>query len=60
MNTQIDTPDLDGLLEKVHDEKTFIAFVEALANDFAREQELEAANPSGPYGPGSSAGRTGQ
>lgn len=39
------------MLEGVHDERTFVAFVEALANDFAREQELEAENPSGPYGP---------
>lgn len=44
--------DLDALLDQVVDERGFITFVEALANDFAREQELEAASPSGPYGPG--------
>lgn len=44
--------DLDALLEQVADENGFIAFVEALANDFARERELEAASPSGLYGPG--------
>jgi hypothetical protein len=40
------------LLEGVHDERTYIAFVEALAQDFAREQELEAGNPSSSYGSG--------
>ena len=52
MTLQADTPNLDTLLEEVCDERTFVAFLEALANDFAREQELEASNPSGPYGPG--------
>ena len=46
------TLDLDALLESVHDETTFVAFVDALASDFAMEQELEKQNPSSPYGPG--------
>ena len=40
------------LLDSVQDEASFIAFVEALAGDFARERALEAENPSSPYGPG--------
>lgn len=38
--------DLDALLDTVNDEATFIAFVEALANDFALEAELEDGNPA--------------
>ncbi|MBT2246063.1 hypothetical protein JQK15_21380 [Sphingobium sp. BHU LFT2] len=52
MSAQADAPNLDAMLEDVHDERTFIAFVEALANDFALEQQLEAENPSGKYGSG--------
>jgi hypothetical protein len=40
------------LLDGVQDEASFIAFVEALASDFARELKLEAETPSSPYGPG--------
>jgi hypothetical protein len=40
------------LLEGVHDEASFVAFVAALADDFAREREIEAQNPSSPYGAG--------
>jgi hypothetical protein len=52
MTKDVSALDLDALLGDVNDERSFIAFVEALANDFAREQEMEAENPSGPYGPG--------
>ncbi|HVW53892.1 MAG TPA: hypothetical protein VHC91_26375 [Trinickia sp.] len=46
------TLDLVALLGSVKDEASFIAFVDALASDFAMEQELEKRNPSSPYGPG--------
>jgi hypothetical protein len=44
--------DLDNLLDTVHDEATFINFMQALAGDFAADREAEAENPSGPYGAG--------
>lgn len=47
-----ESPGPFALLERVQDEASFIAFVDALADDFARELELEAASPSSPYGPG--------
>ena len=40
------------LLEGVRDEASFVAFVEALGEDFARERVLEASNPSALYGSG--------
>ena len=40
------------LLADVHDEASFIAFVAALGEDFARERALEKENPSSGYGPG--------
>jgi len=40
------------LLAGVHDEASFIAFVAALGEDFARERVLEAENPSSLYGSG--------
>ncbi|QNQ11029.1 DUF7660 family protein [Sphingomonas alpina] len=43
--------DLDVLLETVHDESTFIDFVDALAADFALEKELEDGKPV-PYSAG--------
>jgi hypothetical protein len=52
MNAPADAPDLDAMVEGVHDERTFIAFVEALSDDFALEQKLEAANPAAPYSMG--------
>ena len=47
-------PEPDALLDGVHDEASFIAFLEALSADFARERALEAEKPSSPYGPGAS------
>jgi len=47
-----ETLDLDTLLDSVSDEASFIAFVDALASDFATEQEIERRSPSSPYGPG--------
>lgn len=44
--------DLYALPDAVHDEATFIGFVQALADDFALEQKLEAAQPSQPYSSG--------
>ncbi|QCP52181.1 hypothetical protein FAZ95_23645 [Trinickia violacea] len=44
--------DLDALLESVTDEASFIAFVDALASDFALERELERQNPSRAYSAG--------
>lgn len=38
--------DLDSLLDNVNDEATFVAFVGALADDFALEIELEDGNPA--------------
>jgi hypothetical protein len=42
------TRDLDDLLEKVKDEASFIAFIDALAADFEEEGKLELVNPSQP------------
>lgn len=52
MKIKVDFAELELLLDLVHDEKSFIDFVEALGNDFARERELEIETPSEPYGPG--------
>lgn len=43
---------LTQILEQVHDEETFIAFVSALAEDKADEDEKEKLNSSSPCGPG--------
>ena len=43
---------LRRLLEQVVDQGTFLAFVDALAGDFAGEREIEAEHPSSPYMPG--------
>ena len=39
----------ERLLEQVVDQSTFLAFVEALANDFAAEREMESERPGSPY-----------
>ena len=44
--------DLDVLLEGVHDEATFIAFVGALASDFGRERQIETVEGAVPYASG--------
>ena len=44
--------DLDALLKQVHDEASFTAFVQALAEDFEEEREIERIKPIGPYSPG--------
>lgn len=44
--------DLEIILDRVHDEGSFIDFIEALGSDFARKQELELVNPSSPNEPG--------
>lgn len=44
--------DLDAMLAAVRDEETFLEFVEALGADFEEEREIEASEPSSPYGPG--------
>jgi hypothetical protein len=36
---------LDEILERVHDERTLLEFMNALSNDFAREREIEKASP---------------
>lgn len=51
MASKLDAPDLDVLLSQVNDERTFVSFLDALAKDFALEQNLEAENPS-PFGRG--------
>jgi hypothetical protein len=43
---------LTQLLEQVTDQRTFLAFVDALAGDFADEREMEAEHPSSPYAAG--------
>jgi hypothetical protein len=43
---------LQGKLEAVHDEDSFVAFVAALADDRADEAKQEKEKPSSPYGPG--------
>ncbi|MBT9263349.1 hypothetical protein KKQ10_00520 [Pseudomonas sp. MG-9] len=40
--------DLDELLESVSDEQSFIAFIQALGTDFARERSV--SEPLSPYG----------
>jgi hypothetical protein len=44
--------DLDAVLRQVHDEASFIAFVEALATDFEEESRLEQKQPRAPYSSG--------
>jgi hypothetical protein len=46
------TEDLNSMLDRVHDEATFVAFIKALSEDFAEEREIEKREPSPPYGPG--------
>ena len=41
--------DLLQLVESVVDEKSFIAFLGALGEDFAEEHQLERKNPGNPY-----------
>lgn len=45
---------LDKLLEKVADQRSFLAFIGALSCDFAAGLEAEAIRPSSPYGPNAS------
>ena len=44
--------ELIKLLEAVHDEKSFLRFVDALVSDRLDEIEKEKVKPSSPYGPG--------
>jgi len=44
--------DLDKLEDEVHDEKSFIIFLEALAQDKLEEEKKENESPSNPYGAG--------
>lgn len=46
------TSQLEGILDAVNDEQSFLRFVQALAEDWEDEQQKELANPSSPYGPG--------
>jgi hypothetical protein len=46
------TVDLHKLADEVTDEKSFLAFLDALAADWGDEQAKEAKTPSSPYGPG--------
>jgi hypothetical protein len=43
--------ELHQLLESVVDERSFLAFVEALRNDRELDVAAEKNNPSSPYGP---------
>jgi hypothetical protein len=44
--------DLDALLAVVRDEASFVAFIQALADDFAADREIAAQSPLRPYSPG--------
>ncbi|WP_218643228.1 DUF7660 family protein [Pseudomonas gingeri] len=44
--------DLYLLLKSVHDEQSFIEFIDALGTDFAHERLLERTAPSSPYSQG--------
>ncbi|MGV3616538.1 MAG: DUF7660 family protein [Fimbriimonas sp.] len=44
--------DLDKRLRKVKDRASFLAFVAALAEDYADEVAKERVKPNSPYGPG--------
>jgi len=44
--------DLQAKLAAVRDEKSFVAFVAALAGDRAEEVKKEKVEPSSPFGPG--------
>lgn len=46
------TAELRTIADQVHDEATFVRFVEALARDWEDERSKEAIVPSSPYGPG--------
>jgi hypothetical protein len=46
------TSHLQGILDSVNDEQSFLQFLRALADDWEDEQQKELANPSSPYGPG--------
>ena len=41
-----------AVLELVHDEESFLRFLNALAEDRADEAAKDRQNPSSPYGPG--------
>ena len=43
---------LHEVLDKVHDEATFLDFILALSQDWEDEERKEKINPSPPYGPG--------
>ncbi len=53
MEARSDTINLDALIDEVLDERTFVAFVQALANDFAREKGMDVERRSSPYKSGS-------
>lgn len=44
--------DLHKIAESVVDEKSFLAFIQAMAEDFEDECEKEEKNPSSPYSHG--------
>jgi hypothetical protein len=44
--------DLYALANEVHDEESFLRFVNALAADWFEEQEMEKEKPTSPYAPG--------
>jgi hypothetical protein len=50
--TGVKIMNLDELLKEVKDEKSFLDFIQALAEDFGNERELEIRNPSPPYSKG--------
>lgn len=43
--------DIAYLLDRVHDERSFVVFVEALAEDWNKAADQEGETPSSPYGP---------
>lgn len=47
------------LLEAVHDEASFVAYVRALGEDWEDERRKEAINPSSPWSPGANGWQNG-
>ena len=52
--------DLNSKLDTVSDEDSFIAFLQALAEDRENEVEKEKRAPSSPYGPGANGWENGK
>jgi len=54
------TTDLSQLADEVHDEKSFLDFVEALRADWKDEKHKESKAPSSPYSAGANGWENGE